>query len=200
MWRTRTKKEKKMAVQTFGVIGCGKSTGVTHLVIRMASFLSGACGKQVAVLEWNRHKDFEQMEVVCTGKISDKKPFRILAVDYYKHAGREELSVCREAGYHYILIDFGRADAEQTCDCLGCDRKLVLGSTNEWQLGGFLEFVQQRGNRKEGWEFAVIFGNEETRRTIEKRWKLSVVRVPVSVDPFTVTGDELQFLEEFMKQ
>ena len=47
--------------RTVGIIGAGRSVGVTHLAIWLANYLTGVKGQRTAVLEWNTHGDFRRL-------------------------------------------------------------------------------------------------------------------------------------------
>ena len=76
-----------------GLIGAGPAVGVTHTAVTIAGYLTGICRRRCAVLEWNDHGTFEQLEETCLGKKNSgcRGSFRILDVDYYRNAGTETL-------------------------------------------------------------------------------------------------------------
>ena len=74
-----------------GIIGTGHGVGCTHFSIMLLNYLAGYLRREAALLEFHSSGDFERLEEICTGKIQDKKPCRILQADYYKNAGAGEL-------------------------------------------------------------------------------------------------------------
>lgn len=177
-------------------MSAGQKTGATHLTIWLANLLCSAYGKRVAVLEWNVHGDFVIMEKVCTGKVAGKKPFRVLNVDYYKAAGIKEWELCMQQPYEHILVDYGEADQEILYECGRCEKRILLGSLTEWQQDAYLVQLQKEKERKRGLSFAVTFGSEETRENIERKFQISLKRIPVSVDAFTITRMEWRALKD----
>lgn len=179
-----------------GVIGTGKCTGATHFAIMTAGYLSGVRRLRCAVLEWNRHGDFKSMETACSGEKRGKNAFRLLETDYYEAAGIETLLLCKTAGYQVVIVDYGCIRDGNLEEFLRCSRQFVLGSLSEWQMNEFMEFEQKEKKAERSWETFVSFGSEETRKNAERRLKKSVKRIPVSVDPFTVTSETMRFYEQ----
>ncbi len=158
----------------------------------------------MAVLEWNDHGDFERMKSFC-GKTDCTGGFwRLLGVDYFPRAGRQELAACINGAYHRILIDYGVWNTDSRAECTRCERKALVGSLTEWQAGTFLDLIRSetwkqeeaRGvARSREWELFTAFGSEETRRSVEKEFKMAVRRIPFSTDAFVITGVDLQFFQ-----
>lgn len=180
--------------EVVGIIGAGKSVGVTHLSVWMANYLWGARRKTVAVLEWNDHGSFGCMGMFC-GK--ETKSFAIAGVDYYEQAGPQELARCLEKEYSYIIVDFGNITEDSLWECARCDRKIVVGACTEWQADAFLETVGRSRKKDKNWNYAAVFGSEEVRREMEKVFHIKVWRIPLRTDPFVVTAADMQFFEGF---
>ena len=168
------------------------------MTIWLANLLCSVYGKRVAVLEWNIHGDFVNMEKVCTGKVTKQKPFQVLNVDYYKAAGIGEWELCMQLPYEHILVDYGEADQKVLYECGRCEKRILLGSLTEWQQDAFLVQLQEEKERKRGLSFAVIFGSEETRENIERKFRIPLKRLPVSVDAFTITRAEWYTLKDLL--
>jgi len=182
-----------------GIVGLGHGAGVTHLAVMMGNYLSGACGLKTAVLEWNGQRDFKKMEQECLGRQMGGRPFTVLDVDYYAGADERVLTACINLNYQHIIIDFGGISVENRTEFFRCDRKLVVASLSEWQIEAFWEFLRQEGKAgKRSWTYLTAFGSEETRIEIVRRLKLPIVRIPLSVDAFTVTREMMRWFEELL--
>lgn len=183
------------------MIGAGRHTGVTHLAVWTANYLTGVKGQETAVLEWNDHGDFERMRRFGTGEAaksgSPDRPdrFHLLDVDYYPCAGAEQMASCLNADYRYIIIDFGEITGESILECARCDRKVIVGALSEWQAEAFLGEVKECGKRDRSWIYAAAFGSGETRRQIEKTFPVSLLRIPASEDAFAVTRADMDFFK-----
>lgn len=180
-----------------GVIGLGRSVGVTHLCVMMANYLTGACGKSTAMLEWGNQGAFKKVEQICTGKKSAGESYRLLDVDYYPESGPRELASCLSSKYQHVIIDFGEMKEEKKTEILRCDNRIVVASFSEWQMDAFWEFYQKNMKaEKNGWIYLAVFGSEETRIEIKKRLKLSFVRVPLSIDAFTIDREMMTWFDQ----
>lgn len=199
LWKSLIPHKISEDQETIGIIGTGPGVGVTHLAVMTAGYLSGVMRKRCAVLEWNSHGDFLRMRKMC-GKEKDLNGgCRILEADYYEGAGIDTLLLCKKSGYQAVIVDYGTVSPGSLREFLRCDRQFVLGSLSEWQMEAFLEFEGKKNKTEKSWETLVTFGSEEARKNMEKRLKIPVRRVPVSVDAFAITGEAICFYQQFFK-
>lgn len=197
VWRFLNPVRKAARLEVIGIIGTGRCVGVTHFAVMTAGYLSGVLRKKCAVLEWNRHGDFRSMRKACKKEKNPDDFYRILETDYYEGAGIETLLLCKKSGYQAVIVDYGTVKEGNLEEFLRCDRQFVLGSLSEWQMEAFLEFEDKGNKAEKSWETLVAFGSEEARKSMEKRLKFPVGRVPVSVDAFVVTGEAISFYQHF---
>lgn len=197
--------EKKMAgifseekPRLIGIGGTGDHVGCTHFAIMMLNYLAGFRRRKAALLEWNHSGDFEKIEIVCTGKKREGKPYRVLEADYYKAAGPKELAEVLKKQYNDILIDFGKLEEEQLAEFLRCEKQFVIGSFSEWQESRFREFVRENETEKKSWNYLAVFGSEETRKEFMRRPGIFTRRIPFSADAFSVTKECGQFFEKLI--
>ncbi|MBS6643450.1 MAG: hypothetical protein KH366_07705 [Clostridiaceae bacterium] len=181
-----------------GILGTSPGAGATHYAILLANYLVGVCRYRCAVLEWNEHGDFERIERICRGAVTDNACFSVLKADYYKHSGPEVLPYCMAEGYDQIIIDFGSDFLKQKIEFLRCDEKYVIASLSEWQIEGFLEFVREMKTEAgyKSWNYAVSFGSEDTRKQMRKKLKIPVGRIPLSEDPFALNRQMIAYFEK----
>lgn len=183
-----------------GVIGMGRAVGVTHLSILMANYFSGWQARTVALLEWGDQKDFSRMELKVTGRQRKGKVYRLLDVDYYKHAGPDELAACLNKGYQHVILDFGCMGEENKTEFYRCQKKLLVASFSEWQEEAFWEFYKTEYQAEQkSWIYLAAFGSEETRTEINKRLKISFVRIPLSVDAFSINREVAAWFDQLFR-
>lgn len=196
MGRRETEKRQRI----IGIIGTGRSVGVTHLSIMAAGYVSGVLRRSCAVLEWNSHEDFERIQKVCTCKIKagSTNPFHVLDADYYRAAGTKELLLCKTKGYQDVIVDYGTVLEGNLEEFLRCDRRFVVGSVSEWQIGAFLGFAEGGKRADQRLDYFAVFGSGEARKNMEKRLGFPILRIPVSVDAWTVTSESLKFFEQIL--
>ena len=182
--------------ELIGIIGTGRGTGVTHFSVMTAGYLTGVMRMRCAVLEWNHHESFSRMAAACSCEKKGGNPFRVLETDYFGKAGIDTLLLCKKSGYQAVIVDYGTAKEGNLDEFFRCSRQLVIGSLSEWQIGEFLEFEKRGMKTEKSWDSLVSFGSEEARKSLEKRLKVPVRRIPFSIDPFSVTAETISFYEQ----
>ncbi len=193
------KSNTKEEPQIIGIVGTGRTVGVTHLCILMANYIHSGCGKKTAVLEWNGHGDFARFGNVCTAAGRLVECYRIQGVDFYQRSSSRTLARCIQDGYERILIDFGSLQEQDDGELLRCHRVYLLLSFSEWQDGVFEDCgAWQERAVKEGWRCLASFGSEESRLRWNKRHKPAVYRVPFSADAFTVTREAMDWMKQML--
>lgn len=185
--------------RTLGIIGACRGTGATHLAVWTANYLTGVRREKTAVLEWNDHEDLIRMGQFCEADLKGSASYGILGVDYYPQAGAREMADCLNGDYRYIIADYGEITGQKLLDCARCDWKVIVGSLSEWQAEAFLEIVQEAGSRDKSWRYAAAFGSEQSRKEIEKRFRIPVCRIPDSEDAFTVTRADIRFFAKLLE-
>lgn len=197
VWKLFHSNKKPVSQEVIGIIGTGRGVGVTHFTVMTAGYLGGVLRKRCAVLEWNRHGDFQNMKRLCAKEKIQAKGYQILEADYYEKAGIDTLLLCKKSGYQAVIVDYGAVKEGNLEEFLRCDRQFVLGSLSEWQIEAFLEFEGKGKKAEKSWKTLVSFGSEEARGNAEKRLKIPIYRIPVSVDVFAVTGEIIGFYQQF---
>lgn len=183
--------------RTLGIIGAGRGTGVTHLSVWAANYLTGVRRGRTAVLEWNSHGDFMRMAEFC-GSPGKGIPYKILEADYYAQAGARELAECLNKNYRYVIVDYGEITGQGFADCARCDLKVIVGSLSEWQAKMFSGAVTGKEKRDTSWRYAIAFGSEEARKRMERCFRIPVKRIPDSRDVFVVTRADMNFFTELL--
>ena len=123
-----------------------------------------------------------------------KDHFRLLGVDYYYEGDPAVLAACMEKDYQEILIDFGKVREEVFPEWLRCTKKVLVADLSEWKLESFLGLFTEKEKTGKDWICLTAFGSEMVRKEIERQFRLSVKRIPLSVDAFSV---DIQTMEWF---
>jgi len=185
--------------QIIGVLGTGHAVGTTHFCILTANYLCSACGKRTAVLEWNGHGDFARFGSACTGEDRERAVYRIQDVDFYPGADGCRLADCMEKEYQRIVIDFGILKEQKNAELLRCHKVFLMVSFSEWQEGAFGKMDTWRESAlHNGWQCLTVFGSEESRIQWNKRRRPAILRIPFSVDAFTVTEEEMAWMKPLL--
>ena len=61
-----------------------------------------------------------------------------------------------------------------------------------------MELLAGEEERRTGWIYMAAFGSEDTRRQIEKQFRIPLIRVPLSVDAFSVDYRSMQWFERIL--
>lgn len=170
---------------------------MTHLAVWIANYFTAVCHERTAVLEWNGHGDIMRMGKFCT---ASEDFCRILDADYYAGAGAEALVRCLNDKYRRIILDFGEISESHLQECGRCDRKVIVGALSEWRAAAFLEEAKRKKERDDSWSYAVAFGSEDTRKELEKTFRMTCMRIPASVDAFAVARADMKFFERLLKR
>ncbi|WP_124068178.1 hypothetical protein [Clostridium sp. E02] len=195
-WKLFRSKKKQEEQVTIGIIGAGRSVGVTHFAFMLAGYLSGVERKTCAVLEWNRHGDLNSMKRVCSKDNGKNGFFRVLETDCYASADINTLLLCKKSEYQTLVVDYGSVSEGNLKEFLRCDRQFVVGSLSEWQMSEFVDFERNRTQAEKSWESLLSFGSEEARKNMEKKLRFPVRRIPLSVDPFIITSEIIDFYKQ----
>ena len=97
-----------------------------------------------------------------------------------------------EKNYQEILIDFGEVRDEVFPEWLRCSEKILIADLSEWKLESFLGLFTEKEKTGKDWICLTAFGSEIVRKEIQ--FRLSVKRIPLSVDAFSV---DIQTMEWF---
>ena len=154
-------------VKVTGIIGAGRGTGVTHFSIRAANYFCSWKQRKTAVIQWNSHKDTERMR------------------NFLEASGKEGGRFKKEP-FRVLEVDFY---------CQGGPEVLAACMEKKYQEI-LIDFGEVRDKEKTGkdWICLTAFGSEIVRKEIERQFRLSVKRIPLSVDAFSV---DIQTMEWF---
>lgn len=175
--------------------GVGRAVGTTHFCIWLANYEDSVKRKKTALIEWNTHDDFSKIQKLCIATPTPSTSYRIFNVDYFKNAGPSDLLLCLKMGYEKIIIDFALIEESKT-DFLRCDVKIVIGSLSEWKFDMFREYLRGESNIDQSWKYLVAFGDETTRKQLQKAMKISLLRIPFSVDAFSIDAKSILWFEQ----
>ena len=108
------------------------------------------------------------------------------------------LAACMEKDYQEILIDFGKVREEVFPEWLRCTKKVLVADLSEWKLEAFLGLLAEKGETVREW-ICMTFGSEIVRKEIERQFRLSVKRIPLSVDAFSVDIQTMEWFADIFK-
>lgn len=186
----------RISTETIGVLGMQSGCGTTHFSVMLANYLAAAELKKTALLERNASGDIGQIIQICTGKQQEKMPVSILDVDYFPHSSKEELGSCIQGNYESVILDFGTVREAQKTEFLQCRKQYLIGSLNEWKLDELMEHKAWMLKGKGRWKYLMVFGSEEARRELRRRFGLSFEQIPFAPDAFVIDNQMAEFFKK----
>lgn len=191
-----------------GLCSCESGCGTTHLSISLANYISSKYGYRTACLELHPSDAFTQLKTYTDtpylpGDVKEKRFFSIYGVDFYPLLGKQDIPALMNAGYDYLILDFGIASAAIFDEFLRCDKKLVLGSLSPWRQAHFYDFCQKqlKKEQKEYFLFLVLHGEMHDILTFSKKCAISTKQffsIPFIKNPFHITKEQFSFLEKLL--
>lgn len=190
-----------------GIAGSGRGTGTTHLCILAANYLTSCLQRKTALIQWNSHGDFERLGQALKGfrpKAAGQsgrsgERFRLMETDYCLQGEPALLARCMDGTYDDIIIDFGELREDIRSEWLRCGTKIIAAALNDWKLETFLEFLAGEEKLDNRWIYTAAFGSEHTRLEIERRFHISLLRIPFSEDAFSVDRQAMAWFEDILK-
>lgn len=154
------------------------------------------------MIEWNDHGSFSRIWSVLRNRPADRGPaeyeYKIFRVTYYEQGDSRVLARCMDGTFDDVIIDFGELRDSVHTEWQRCAVKIVTASLSEWKLKAFMELLTGKEERRAGWVYTAAFGSEDIRKEIERRFRISLKRVPLSVDAFSVDFRVMEWFGEIL--
>lgn len=173
---------------------------MTHLCILTANYLASSLQRRTAVIEWSGRDGFAALGRMMKGRTDNQAEsaqyvYRILGVTYYRQGSPRVLARCMDGTYDDIVIDYGEMRSSIRSEWLRCTVKIMTAALSEWKLEAFLELLTGDEDCRTGWIYTAAFGSEDTRKEIERQFRIPLKRVPLSVDAFSVDYRAMEWFE-----
>ena len=180
---------------SIGIIGIGMGCGVTHLTIALANYLQSGMGKKTAVIELsgqNALKDMIQEE--------GNKRHDLLGIHYFTDVSIGKIAEVINSQYEAFVLDLGGDYAAAREEFLRCDRKIVIGSISPWRITAYERFLKNiiASENYERWEFLVYLPNLVDKKSIQKRYGVNMISVPLIENPFYLKKEDMIFLQKII--
>lgn len=122
-------------------------------------------------------------------------------VSIFMQSDIEELSEVMSSDYEYIIIDFGNDYADNRPFFLLCSIKIVIGNLSWWKLQHYVAFIAatEKEQSRKHWKFLGTVSSERTIRYMGKKMRTAIRPVPYEPDPFFLTGETMNFLQELLE-
>lgn len=194
---------------TIGVVGADNHVGVTHLTIMLANYLASKERCKVAVMDCSAHNSMRVLQAIHDGHetvpegILYERMFRMYKVDYYSQVTQRDIANILHLGYEYIITDFGKVLPEQySYEILRCNKRILVGSCCEWEQAQFCRVLEHHKLEQESgnWSYGTFHGIDEIRHSMEKRYGITVHKIPYVEDPFCLSRIHFEPLQNMLQE
>lgn len=181
-----------------GIMGTAGQTGVTHLSVMLAVFLSAVAGARVALAEMNDSGCFRQAGIILSNNFHSKYGKIKKLISIYTQSDSSQIAGLMSEGYDYVIIDFGCDFERNRQQFLMCGAKLVVGSLSWWKIHEYVGFAARtkREASRNKWKFLAVSPVREGIRYLSKELGISVGAIPCEPDPFCLGEQSMDFLQE----
>lgn len=188
------KNKDKQKLQIIAVRGGERGLGATHISLCIANSLS-LSGKRVAIIEWNSHRSFMEIEKAFNGFGYESRSdniFRIRRLDYYKNYQEKGLVGIKKENYDYIVADLG---TNQNPYFAEADCPILLVSGSEWRATKLLpEIKREEDHIGHRLQVCVNLGNQEEVKFFQKQSQARVYAFPYWKDAFASKKDQRDWI------
>lgn len=202
-----SRKENESGKLTIGIIGTHHGTGVTHLSILLANYLSEWLGKKVAYVEYGGQKDIKFMQYIYEGTCGSSKEsseeesfFLIHRVTYYKSVKPTELAEIIGDSFDCVILDLGMDFTKNKHEFFRCDKKLVVSSLTPWKQQELERFYEHTChiNQSDEWLYMIPFGERQEIKQAAKEFGKQFWGIPYEPDPFSLSEKTVHFFQKII--
>lgn len=185
---------KRREPETIGIVGAVPGSGTTHLALSLSYYLSGGMGRRTACVEMSQGRALAGLEQSVYGEEGRGQEFAFCGVTFVKDGAPSDFVKLINRDYEEVIADMGREYERVRLDFLRCQKKMVTVSFCPWQEEDFEWFMEgaafEEGYRE--WIYCCCFGQPEAIRRAERRFGITVRKVPFQQDFYHLTGQELE--------
>mgnify|MGYP004541175819 CR=1 FL=1 len=116
-------------------------------------------------------------------------------------ARRDMIKAVSDAGYDYLLLDFGILTDQTSGEFLRCDQRIVIGSLSPWKAHSYHTFFQTYLATKKQQKCMLFLALSGEQKNIHKsifRYPVSIQFIPFFCDPFHIGKDLFPFLQALL--
>lgn len=183
-----------------------RGCGVTHFTIALANYCASRLRRSTACLELNQTGAFWGLAKLSsdTSPLSQSISHSIISiydVDYYPELSCIDIPEIYNAGYFYLLLDFGVLTDETYQEFLRCDKKIVIGSLSPWNIDNYHNFFQKYNYRQKQWEgfyYLVLFGEKKDMHSFSGKYHIFMRQIPFLRNPFHIEKEHFNYLQSFL--
>lgn len=183
---------------TIGLIGTKTGVGVTHMGVMLAVFLGIVKGNKVAIVERNSISSIRQAMVIR--KLINSHNLKTFYKRISTYTAEDDLTEILSLGFDYVIMDFGCDFANNKSYFLQCRHKLIFASLTWWEMQKLVDFMAvTEGIRGRSWEFFSYGEISSIKRYFWKNFKVMINGIPYESDPFRLTENGLEFLQNITR-
>lgn len=174
-----------------GIIGsCGR-VGVSFFAIVLAHFLKKYVNCKVAVIQEHMSSDMTAIKNLKIFRYSkDREAFTMAGILYIPYHTKADIE-----DYDIIISDYGGEYEYKYEEFIQSDVCIVVCDTSVWRYKALKSILGSEIYRKKRQTFVSVFGDKQTAKKIEKKYKISILRIPYSDSAFHIDSDMYIFLK-----
>lgn len=184
---------KKGETKIIGVMGTDSKVGVTHLAIMISNYIANVYGKKVGYLEYDGESSVKWL---C----ENEKKFKHYGINFYTSVYVEKLPELIAKGYDYIVIDFSSDYFKGRSEFLRCNKKIVVGDVNPWNIINYYKFIERTSGECncDKWIYTATFGILKDKMTLGMDKRILVYKIPYNPDIFKIKHNNLELMEKLL--
>ncbi len=129
--------------------------------------------------------------------------FTIYDVDYYPLVSHQKIPDLMNAGYQYLILDFGVITESAFNEFIRCSRKFIIGSLSPWKRVSTYGFFQSYDLEKISESFLFLVSYTNNADIVKLSRKVNIPRkyiqeIPFFENPFHITKEQFSFFEKLL--
>lgn len=174
-----------------GLIGSVRGVGVTFFAVTYAHFLKRYMHCKVAVKQECMSSDMIAIKNVQMFRhSSDREAFTMSGIRYIPYQAEENLDA-----YDIVISDYGGEYEYKYEEFIESDICMVVCDTSIWRLGALKSILGSEAHRQKRQIFVSAFGDRQAAKRIEKKYEISILKIPYSDSAFHIDKDMYIFLK-----
>lgn len=181
-----------------------------HTAIAIANYLTGVARKKGAIVALSDSGFMHSLYKYYTDSKChmEETYFELFGVRYYFRYSEKIFSELMSENPDYIIF-IGENTFIGNCPAFkSCHRKIVAGRLTPWDTKAYTDFLRRMSLLYSGkpgdccrcWNYVAQYFSDTDKKSIEKKYNISIQRLPFDLNPFKIKQTEFQFFESIFNK